>query len=224
MDLMNQVFKPYLDEFVVVFIDDVLIYSKNAEAHEGHLRLILQTLQEKELYAKLKKCELWLQKVAFLGHVITKDGVSVDPHKIEAIVNWPTPTNVTEIHYHLGKANTVADALSRKNVRNLENLFTEQKELMNELDKMKVDLVVHEQEAVVAAVMAQPTLLEEIKQHQMEDETLRKGYLSDLSHIIDYHQIVLDDKLAYEEKPIRILDQQVKQLRNREIPMGIKVN
>lgn len=102
MDLMNRVFKPYLDEFVVVFIDDILIYSKSAEAHEDHLRLILQTLREKKLYAKLKKCEFWLQEVAFLGHVVTKEGVSVDPHKVEAIVNWPTPTNVTEVRSFMG--------------------------------------------------------------------------------------------------------------------------
>ena len=87
MDLMNRVFKPYLDEFVAVFIDNILIYSENAEAHENHLRLILQTLREKKLYAKLKKWEFWLREVAFLGHIITKEGVSVDPNKIEAIVN-----------------------------------------------------------------------------------------------------------------------------------------
>ena len=104
MDLMNRVFKPYLDEFVVVFIDDILIYSKNAEAHENHLRLILQILREKKLYAKLKKCEFWLREVAFLGHVITKEGVSVDPNKIEAIVNWPTLTNVTEVRSFMGLA------------------------------------------------------------------------------------------------------------------------
>ncbi|XP_028094961.1 uncharacterized protein LOC114294970 [Camellia sinensis] len=187
MDLMNRVFKPYLDEFVVVFFDDILIYSKNVEAHENHLRLIFQTLREKKLYEKLKNCEFWLHEVAFLGHIITKEGVSVDPHKIEAIVNWPTLTNVTErrwlelikdydlqIHYHPGKANTVADALSRKNMGNLANLVTEQKELATELDRMEIDLVLHGQEAIMAAVMAQPTLLEEIKLHQMEDETLKK--------------------------------------------------
>ncbi|XP_028052556.1 uncharacterized protein LOC114257040 [Camellia sinensis] len=175
-----------------------------------------------------------------------------------------------QIHYHPGKANTVADALSRKNMGDLANLVTKQKELISELDKMNMELVIHGQEVVLAAVIAQPTLLKEIKLHQMEDDTLKKvtpmkghprfgkrgkltprcigpfqilervgpvayrvalppimsqvhnvfhvsmlrGYLPDLSHVIDYHQIELDDKLTYEEKPIRILDRQVKQLRN----------
>ncbi|XP_073152343.1 uncharacterized protein [Henckelia pumila] len=79
MDLMNRVFKPFLDKFVVVFIDDILVYSPSEEDHKEHLRLTLQTLREKELYAKFKKCEFWLKSVAFLGHIISKDGVSVDP-------------------------------------------------------------------------------------------------------------------------------------------------
>ncbi|WJZ87502.1 hypothetical protein VitviT2T_006876 [Vitis vinifera] len=77
MDLMNRVFKPYLDQFVVVFIDDILVYSKSRGEHERHLSIILQTLRDKQLYAKLKKCEFWLDKVSFLGHMVTKDGISV---------------------------------------------------------------------------------------------------------------------------------------------------
>ena len=104
MDLMNRVFKPFLNQFVVVFIDDILIYSKSKEDHERHLRLILQVLEEKKLYAKLKKCEFWLDSVAFLGHVISKDGISVDPKKVEAVVEWNRPNNVTEIRSFLGLA------------------------------------------------------------------------------------------------------------------------
>jgi hypothetical protein len=104
MDLMNRVFKPFLDQFVVVFIDDILIYSKSKEDHERHLRLILQVLKEKKLYGKLKKCEFWLDNVAFLGHVISKDGISVDPKKVEAVVEWNRPNNVTEIRSFLGLA------------------------------------------------------------------------------------------------------------------------
>ncbi|PKA58643.1 RNA-directed DNA polymerase like [Apostasia shenzhenica] len=102
MDLMNRVFQPYLDQFVIIFIDDILIYSKNHEEHEQHLHLVLQKLREKQLYAKFSKCEFWLSSVHFLGHVISAEGVSVDPHKISAIVDWPKPTSVSEIRSFLG--------------------------------------------------------------------------------------------------------------------------
>ena len=104
MDLMNRVFKPYLDKFVVVFIDDILIYSKSHKEHGEHLRIVLQTLRTHQLYAKLSKCEFWLNSVSFLGHVISKEGVQVDPKKVEAVSNWPRPTNVTEIRSFLGMA------------------------------------------------------------------------------------------------------------------------
>ena len=87
MDLMNRVFKPYLDKFVIIFIDDILIYSKSQAEHEGHLRIVLQTLREHELYAKLSKCDFWLQEVDFLGHVVYKEGIRVDPKKAEAVVH-----------------------------------------------------------------------------------------------------------------------------------------
>ncbi|OMO58913.1 reverse transcriptase [Corchorus capsularis] len=104
MDLMNRVFKDYLDKFVVVFIDDILVYSKSMEEHGEHLRLVLQILREKKLYAKFKKCEFWLDSVAFLGHVVSKDGISVDPEKVKAIVEWSRPTNATEVRSFLGLA------------------------------------------------------------------------------------------------------------------------
>ena len=101
MDLMNRVFKPYLDKFVVVFIDGILIYLKS---HGEHLKIVLQTLRTHQLYAKLSKCEFWLNSLSFLGHVISKEGVQVDPKKVEAVSNWPRPTNVTEIRSFLGMA------------------------------------------------------------------------------------------------------------------------
>lgn len=85
MDMMNRAFKEFLDRFVVVFIDDILIYSKSREEHEDHLCMVFSTLREHQLYAKFKRYEFWLDKVEFLGHVISKDGISVDPRKIEAI-------------------------------------------------------------------------------------------------------------------------------------------
>ena len=87
MDLMHRVFQPYLDRFVVVFVDDILIYSKFEEDHEGHLRVVLQTLREHQLYAKFSKCEFWLTKLRFLGHVVSASGVSVDPEKVEALMS-----------------------------------------------------------------------------------------------------------------------------------------
>ena len=91
MDLMNMVFHPYLNQFVIVFIDDTLVYSKNVDEHAKHLRIVLQTLRDRELYAKFSKCEFWLNEVVFLGHIISGDGIFVDPKKIEAIVCWEQP-------------------------------------------------------------------------------------------------------------------------------------
>ncbi|KAJ8761995.1 hypothetical protein K2173_006597 [Erythroxylum novogranatense] len=104
MDLMNRVFKEFLDQFVIVFIDDILVYSKNVGEHEQHLRIVLQRLRERELYAKFTKCEFWLHEVVFLGHIISETGVHVDPKKIEAVVNWHAPTTVTEVRSFLGLA------------------------------------------------------------------------------------------------------------------------
>ena len=104
MDLMNRVFKEYLDQFVIVFIDDILVYSKSEEEHERHLRLVLDILREKQLYAKLKKCEFWLHRIPFLGHIISKDGIAVDSSRVEAVQSWPTPKNVKEVRSFLGLA------------------------------------------------------------------------------------------------------------------------
>ncbi|GJZ19501.1 reverse transcriptase domain-containing protein [Tanacetum coccineum] len=104
MDLMNRVCKPYLDKFVIVFIDDILIYSKTKEDHEVHLGLVLELLRKEKLYAKFSKCEFWLQEVHFLGHVVNQNGIHVDPSKIEAVKNWKTPTTPSEIRSFLGLA------------------------------------------------------------------------------------------------------------------------
>ena len=95
MDLMNRVFHPYLDQFVMVFIDDILVYSKDVQEHEQHLRIVLWISREKKLFAKLSKCDFWLKEVSFLGHIVSAEGIRVDPPKIEAIVNWKLPRNVT---------------------------------------------------------------------------------------------------------------------------------
>ena len=104
MNMMNKVFMEELDKFVVVFIDDILIYSETAEEHAEHLRIVLEKLRQNQLYAKFSKCEFWLEKVAFLGHVLTADGVAVDLAKFEAVSEWQQPKNVTDIRSFLGLA------------------------------------------------------------------------------------------------------------------------
>ena len=104
MDLMHRIFQPYLDQFVVVFVDDILIYSQSGWEHEYHLRIILQLLRDHQLYAKFSKCEFWLTEVRFLGHVVSASGVSVDPEKVEAVMSWDRPKSVFEIRSFLGLA------------------------------------------------------------------------------------------------------------------------
>jgi hypothetical protein len=104
MYLMNKVFMEYLDKFIMVFIDDILVYSRSEEEHEEHLRLALQKLREHRLYAKLSKCEFWMKQVAFLGHVISKGGISVDPRKVQDVLSWNAPMSVGNIRSFLGLA------------------------------------------------------------------------------------------------------------------------
>ena len=99
MDIMHRVFQPYLDRFVLVFVDDIFIYSKSKE---GHLRVVLQTLREHQLYAKFSRCEFWLIKVRFLGHVVSASGISMDLEKVEVVMSWEKPKSIFEIHSFLG--------------------------------------------------------------------------------------------------------------------------
>jgi hypothetical protein len=102
MNLMNKVFMEELDKFVIVFIDDILIYSKSRKDHEHHLWIVLGRLRAHQLYAKLSKCEFWLEKIAFLGHILTAEGIEVDPSKVEAVSKWKQPSNVSEVRSFLG--------------------------------------------------------------------------------------------------------------------------
>ena len=104
MSLMNRVFQPYLDQFVVVFVDDILIYSQSEVEHEDHLRIVQQLLRDHQLYAKFSKCEFWLAGVGFLGHVVSASGVSMDPGKVEAVMSWERPKSIFEIRSFLGLA------------------------------------------------------------------------------------------------------------------------
>ena len=102
MDLMNHVFRPYVDQFVMEFKDDILVYSQKRESHDTHLRVVLETLRKEQSYAKLSKCEFWLTEVSFLGHIVSKEGIRVDPKKIAVVVEWKPPRNVTEVRSFLG--------------------------------------------------------------------------------------------------------------------------
>ena len=104
MDLMNTVFQPYLDQFRVVFVDDILIYSHSEVEYEDHLRIVLQLLRDHQLYAKFNKCEFWLTEVGFLGHVVSASSVSIDPRKVEAVMSWERLKSVFEIRSFLGLA------------------------------------------------------------------------------------------------------------------------
>ena len=104
MSLMTGVFRTFLDKFVVVFLDDILIYSQDEQEHKEHLRQVLQLLRENKLYGSLKKCAFFRPEIHYLGHIITGDGISVDPSKIRAIMEWPTPTSVTKVRSFMGLA------------------------------------------------------------------------------------------------------------------------
>jgi hypothetical protein len=102
MYLMNSIFMPELDKFVVVFIDGILVYSKTMEEHEEHLRNVLQRLREHQLYAKFSKCEFWIKEVPFLCHVISLEGIAVDPGKVKEVLDWKEPTSMSEVQSFLG--------------------------------------------------------------------------------------------------------------------------
>ncbi|GJY49514.1 reverse transcriptase domain-containing protein [Tanacetum coccineum] len=148
MDLMNRVCKPYLDKFVIVFIDDILIYSRNKEEHANHLRIILELLRKEKLYAKFSKCDFWISIVQFLGHLINSQGLHVDPAKIEAVKNWASPTTPTKIRQFLGLAgyyrrfikdfSKIAKSLTELTQKNKKYIWGEDQESAFQLLKQKL--------------------------------------------------------------------------------------
>ncbi|GJW36683.1 putative reverse transcriptase domain-containing protein [Tanacetum coccineum] len=148
MDLMNRVCKPYLDKFVIVFIDDILIYSRNEEEHASHLRIILELLRKEKLYAKFSKCDFWIHIVQFLGHLIDNQGLHVDPAKIEAVKNWTSPATPTEVRQFLGLAgyyrrfiegfSKIAKPLTKLTQKNKSYIWGEEQESTFQLLKQKL--------------------------------------------------------------------------------------
>jgi hypothetical protein len=102
MCLMNGVFREYLEKFVIVFLDDILVYSNSEEEHENHLRMVLKVLRDHQLYAKLSKCSFYQKQIHYLGHIISRDGIEVDLEKVESIREWLVPKNVTEVRSFMG--------------------------------------------------------------------------------------------------------------------------
>jgi LPS O-antigen subunit length determinant protein (WzzB/FepE family) len=125
MNLMNKVFMEELDRFVVVFIDDILIYSEIVEEHEKHLRIVLERLRQQKLYAKFSKCEFWMEKVAFLGHVLSAEGITVDPSKVVLVTKWEQTLNVTDVRSFLGMA-----GYYRRSIENFSNIAKPMIELL----------------------------------------------------------------------------------------------
>nr|GFB48746.1 retrotransposon protein, putative, Ty3-gypsy subclass [Tanacetum cinerariifolium] len=168
MDLMNRIFHEFFDKFVIVFIDDILVFSKSKEEHEDHLCTVLQTLRQEKLYAKFSKCEIWLSSVAFLGHIVSAEGITMDPAKrnwLELLKDYDT-----NIQYHPGKANVVVDALSRKSGR-IAGIKVEE-EIICDLERLEIKLYVRGQHGYWASLRVEPDLISRIKEAQKEDSEI----------------------------------------------------
>ncbi|XP_042483262.1 uncharacterized protein LOC122063635 [Macadamia integrifolia] len=199
MGLMNRVFHDMLDQYVIVFIDDILIYFKSREDHAVHLRSVLQKLREKQLYVKFSKCEFWLSQVNFLAHIVSARGIEVDPGRVKAVLNWESPKTGSEIWSFLGlagfeepigdssspyhsrwyirKANVVADALSRKHGVPTLVALTSNTMLIEEAREFGLEVIVGveiPEDMTLATLTIKASLFELIKEAQPKDDKLRK--------------------------------------------------
>ncbi|XP_049397344.1 uncharacterized protein LOC125861504 [Solanum stenotomum] len=211
MNLMNRVFKPFLDVFVIVFIDDIMVYSRSEEDHANHLRQVLQILRDRKLYATFSKCEFWLRSVALFGHIVSNEGVRVDTQKIKAVKNWPRPTTPTEqrdlnlrqrrwiellkdygidILYHPGKANAVADALSRKMMENTYEQSIGRQQItkdLRQLASLGVRLLESPDEGIIVQDAAESSFVAEVKEKQYTDPILLQ-LKENVQHVKVEHQ------------------------------------
>ncbi|GJY56519.1 putative reverse transcriptase domain-containing protein [Tanacetum coccineum] len=216
-----------MDNFVIIFIDDILIYSKYKKQHEGHLKLILRLLKEEKLFAKFSKCEFWLSTVKFLGHVIDSEGIHVDRAKIKSIKDWASPKNLTEIHQFLGLAAVRDRQKSYTDVRQKPLEFQVGDKVMLKVSPWKG--VIHFGKrgklnpryigpfkilAKVGIVAYQLELPEQLSRvHSKFHVSNLKKCLSDETLALPLDEIQVDDKLHFIEEPVEIMDREVKRLK-----------
>ncbi|GJW44853.1 putative reverse transcriptase domain-containing protein [Tanacetum coccineum] len=206
MDLMNRVCKPYLDKFVIVFIDDILIYSKDEREHEEHLKAILELLKEEKLYAKFSKCEFWIPKVQFLGHVIDSRGIHVDPAKIESIKDWASPKTPTEIRQFLGLAGYYRRFIEgfSKIAKSMTKLTQKGIKLIGEKKRERIQLI--KQKLCSAPILALPEGSEDFVVY------------CDASHK-GLGAVLMQREKIEAQKPENIINEDVEDMIRRDIPM-----
>ncbi|XP_052886932.1 uncharacterized protein LOC128295410 [Gossypium arboreum] len=202
MDRMNPVFQPYLDQFVVVFIDDILVYSRNEEEHDEHLQIVLQILRQKQLYAKFNKCEFWLQEVTFLGHVVSAEGIRIDHWKIEAVLGWKSPKILES-----GKEFTVYSDASHVGLGgSWEDYLLLVKFAYNSSYQSSIRMASYE--ALYGRRRRTPTCWTELGERQ---------YCSDPPHVVPIEEIEVRPDLTVEEEPVQILERDIKVLRKKSV-------
>ncbi|GJS29458.1 putative reverse transcriptase domain-containing protein [Tanacetum coccineum] len=235
MNLMNRMYKLYLDKFVIVFIDDILIYSRNEEEHANHLRIILELLRKEKLYAKFSKCDFWIRMVQFLGHLIDSQGLHVDPAKIEAVKNWASPTTPTEcrslvcwaevgdvqltgpeiIHETDKKIVQIRQRLQAARDRQRSVIRFGKRGKLNPLYIGPFKIL--ERIGPVAYKLELPEELSNV--HNTFYVSNLKKYLPNESLVIPMKELQLDDKLNFVEELVEVMDRQIKQLIQSRIPI-----
>ncbi|GKE31297.1 putative reverse transcriptase domain-containing protein [Tanacetum coccineum] len=219
MDLMNQVCKPYLDKFVIVFIDDILIYSKTKEDHKNHLRLMLDLLRKEKLYAKFSKCEFWLQEVHFLGHVVNHDGIHVDPSMIEAVKSWKAPTTPSEKNqkYEWGEKQEEAFRTLKDNLCNTPILSlpdgVEDFVVYCDASNQGLGCVLMQRDKLGAVVFA----LKIWRHYLYRTKSVIYTDHKSLQHIFDQKELNMHQRRWLE--PLEIIDREVKTLKRSKIPI-----
>ncbi|GKD24370.1 putative reverse transcriptase domain-containing protein [Tanacetum coccineum] len=237
MDLMNQVCKPYLDKFVIVFIDDKLIYSKDEREHEEHLKAILELLKREKLYAKFSKCEFWIPKVQFIGHVIDSIGIHVDPAKIESIKDWASPNTPTEIRQFLGLAgyyrrfiegfSKIAKSMTKLTQKGIKFDWGEREEnAFYSLDRSQNTRNPRRNEdvGVGEAQLTGPELIQENDGKDRPDQAKDAsgtGSTKDtpIEAKADEFEMETGVKLKFVEEPVEIMEREIKRLKRSRIPL-----